>query len=219
MKSDAKMLSAFVVMSFDPTFRDVYELGIKPACTDARVACERVDEQLFLQNILQKVYGEIRNADLIIGEMTGRNPNVFYEVGYAHGMGKPVILLTRTSDDIPFDLRQYPHIVYGGSITDLKKRLSEKVRWCVENPDTMLGPGEGGNDPELDQIGAQIEAYLKANGYTRMSFQRIEAVMKFPEERVRALIKQSPRKFRFALVKGNLPGIARIGNAAVREAP
>jgi hypothetical protein len=66
--------------------------------------------------------------------MTGRNPNVFYEVGYAHALGKRVLLLTQKADDIPFDLKHYPHIVYGGKITELKQELEKRVRWAFEHP-------------------------------------------------------------------------------------
>ncbi len=212
MNSDPKKkLSIFVVMPFDSAFRDIYQLGIKPACTDAGAVCERVDEQVFLQNIMDRIYGQIRSSDLMIGEMTGRNPNVFYEVGYAHGLGKPVILVTKVSDDIPFDLKHYPHIVYGDSISDLKEQLRRKVRWCVEHADTMRGPGDRPDDPELTRMGGQIEAYLNDNGYTKISFKRIETMMQFSEDCVRELIHQSPKKFRFALLKGELPGIALIG--------
>ena len=48
--------------------------------------------------------------------MTGRNPNVFYETGYAHALGKHVILLTQEAKDIPFDLKHYQHIIYAKRI-------------------------------------------------------------------------------------------------------
>jgi hypothetical protein len=179
-------------MPFDPSFRDHYELGIKPACVESGAVCIRVDEQPFLENILKRIYRQIGDADIVIDEMTGRNPNVYYEIGYAHGIGKSVVLLTRNADDIPFDLKHYPHIVYGNSITDLKTQLSAKIRWCLENPDELLGPLIRTDDPDLDQIGVQIENYLSANGYTKISFARIASVMNIPEERVRALIHRSP---------------------------
>src|ERR1035437_2062441 len=124
----------FVLMPFDARFADVYELGIKPACVDAGAYCERVDEQLFEETIIERIYNQIAKADLIVAEMTGRNPNVFYEVGYAHALGKSVILLTQKAEDIPFDLMHYPHIVYGLSIADLKPKLTKQVKWAVENP-------------------------------------------------------------------------------------
>ncbi len=133
----------FVLMPFDDSFSDVYELGIKPACIDAGAYAERVDEQIFSESILQRIYNQIAKADVVISDMTSRNPNVFYETGYAHALGKNVILLTHNSDDIPFDLKHYPHIVYGGSIRDLKPELSKRVRWAIANPtenDSPLSP-------------------------------------------------------------------------------
>ena len=116
----------FVLMPFDESFRDVYQLGIKAACKEAGGYCERVDEQIFVESILERVYNQIDKADLLIADMTGRNPNVFYEVGYAHALGKRVFLLTQKADDIPFDLKHYPHIVYQGKITELKQELEKE---------------------------------------------------------------------------------------------
>src|ERR671916_2540990 len=87
----------FVLMPFDTDFKDIYEVGIKPACKDAGAYCERVDEQIFVANIVERVYNQIAKADVIVAEMTGRNPYMFYEVGYAHALNKRVILLTQNA--------------------------------------------------------------------------------------------------------------------------
>jgi len=128
----------FVLMPFEPAFRDIYELGIRAAASEAGAYAERVDEQIFDESILQRVYNQIAKADLIVADMTGRNANVFYEVGYAHALGKRTILLTREAADIPFDLKHFPHIVHGGSIADLKNELQRRIRWFAENPTTTF---------------------------------------------------------------------------------
>lgn len=130
----------FVLMPFDAAFDDIYQLGIRAACNDAGGYCERVDEQIFHESILERVYNQIAKADLLVADMTGRNPNVFYEVGYAHALGRRVILLTQKSEDIPFDLKHYPHIVYGGKITELKQELEKRVRWALQNPQAINMP-------------------------------------------------------------------------------
>src|SRR5687767_6115063 len=130
----------FVLMPFAPELNDVYGLGIRAACEQAGAYCERVDEQVFLESILQRIFNQLAKADLIIADMTGRNPNVFYEVGYAHALGKPVVLLTQRADDIPFDLKHYPHIVYGGSITQLREALEPRVRWHLSNTEGRPEP-------------------------------------------------------------------------------
>ncbi|MEY2932389.1 MAG: hypothetical protein RL033_3138, partial [Pseudomonadota bacterium] len=83
----------FVLMPFDSRFNDTYQLGVKQASSEVGAYCERVDEQIFEERILDRIYNQIARADLIIADMTDRNPNVFYEVGYAHALGKPSILL------------------------------------------------------------------------------------------------------------------------------
>ncbi len=118
----------FVLMPFDQSFNDIYEFGIKGACSDADVYCERVDEQIFLGSMLDRIYNQISRADLLVADMTGRNPNVFYEVGYAHALGKNVVLLTQKSEDIPFDLKHFPHIIYGAQIKDLRAELCRRVK-------------------------------------------------------------------------------------------
>ena len=134
MKTTAPKMFCFVLMPFDPEFKDVYEIGIKEACESAGAYCQRVDEQIFHASILDQIYNQISKADVVIADMTGRNPNVFYEVGYAHALGKRTILLTKSAADIPFDLKHYPHIVYEGSITKLRDQLKARVEWCIENP-------------------------------------------------------------------------------------
>lgn len=136
----------FVLMPFAPEFDDVYSIGIKDACKKAGAYCERLDEQIFRENMLERIYNQIAKADLIVADMTGRNPNVFYEVGYAHALGKTVILLTRDGVDIPFDLKHHYHLVYEGSITKLKEELQKRIRYHISHPEFAAGADAG----ELD---------------------------------------------------------------------
>src|ERR1700733_6908921 len=111
---------AFVLMPFDSSFDDAYQLGIKDAVSEFDdMLAERVDEQIYREGILERIYRQIELADIIVADMSGQNPNVFYEVGYAHAKGKLCILLTSNADDIPFDLKHQRHIVYDNSIVSL----------------------------------------------------------------------------------------------------
>ncbi len=120
---------AFVLMPFSADFRDIYKLGIKSVADELGIVAERVDEQIFSETMLERIYRQIDAADLIIADMSGRNPNVFYEVGYAHARGKICTLLTQDAEDIPFDLKHHRHLVYGGSIIDLKELLRPELGW------------------------------------------------------------------------------------------
>lgn len=124
----------FVLMPFDDSFNDIYQLGIKGACEDLDLYCERVDEQIFEERILDRIYNQINKADIIIADMSNKNPNVFYETGYAHALNKRVMLLTQDADDIPFDLKHFPHIIYSNKITLLKEELTKRISYYINIP-------------------------------------------------------------------------------------
>jgi hypothetical protein len=121
----------FVLMPFDAAFNDTYRFGIKDAAADVGAYAERLDEQIFSEGMLDRIFNQISKADVIVADMTGRTPNVFYEVGYAHALNKVVLLLTKDAADIPFDLKHRQHIVYGGSIEQLRKDLVERLHWAI----------------------------------------------------------------------------------------
>ncbi|MDM8552248.1 hypothetical protein QUF72_19335 [Desulfobacterales bacterium HSG2] len=127
-----------IIMPFSKEFDDVYQLGIKTACANVGAYAERLDEQIYQESIIQRIYNQIAKADIIIADMTGRNPNVYYETGYAHALGKKVILITQEKEDIPFDLQDYPHIIYGGRITSLIPDLERRLGWFINNPENNV---------------------------------------------------------------------------------
>lgn len=208
--SPSREFFVFVVMPFEERFSDVYEVGIKPACADAGARCERVDEQIFLENILARIYDQIRQADVVVAEVTDRTPNVFYEVGYAHGLGKRVILLTQRAEDIPFDLVHYPHIVYGDRIATLKRSLEEKVRWCIQNP--VAAPLVMNSDEvRFAKMTKHIINRLVANEWTKISFRKVreDINVNYTDELLLDLIDNSPDTFRRVKMMTG-PGIALV---------
>ena len=127
---------AFVLIPFDPFFDDIYKLAIKEAAKQVGVLAERLDDQMFPEGMLDRIYRQIDAADIIIADMSTRNPNVFYEVGYAHAKDKLCLHLTSNADDIPFDLKHRRHIVYGDSLTFLRDELVRHLGWArteIEN--------------------------------------------------------------------------------------
>lgn len=130
----------FVLMPFEKAFENVYHT-IQYACVRAETYAERVDKQIFQESILERIYNQIAKADVVVADMSERNPNVFYETGYAHALGKTVILLTQRVDDIPFDLRHYPHIIYGTDhgpdLPHLDRELSKRIERAVELPNAF----------------------------------------------------------------------------------
>ena len=123
--------SVFVIMPFTEDWSDdIWGQVIKPAVQDTGMIPVRADD-LYGQNIMEDVWQGILKAAVIICDTTGRNPNVFYELGIAHTLGKKVILLTQKIDDIPFDLQAYRHIEYVNSLSggsQLKDTLKKYIK-------------------------------------------------------------------------------------------
>src|ERR1700733_6697628 len=93
------MNNCFVVMPFKPELHYMY-LFMKRhiEATFPGVSCERGDDKILTRPILEKLAAYIKQADVLIADCTGRNPNVFYELGMAHALDKPVVLIT--SDEV-----------------------------------------------------------------------------------------------------------------------
>ena len=140
----------FVLMPFVKEFDDIYKFGIKGAAEDVGAYAERLDEQLFVEGMLDRIFNQISKSDVVIADMTGRNPNVFYEVGYAHALGKIVLLITKDTKDIPFDLKHRKHIVYSGSIDTLRCELGESLKWAINESKSQ------GNRKSSECISLQI---------------------------------------------------------------
>jgi len=131
IKSTTPKPFVFVLMPFDDKLKDRYKFGIQGAAEDVGAYAERVDDQMFTEGILERIFNQINKADVIVADMTGRNSNVFYEVGYAHALGKIVLLLTENVEDIPFDLNYKQHIVHGGKIETIRSELTERLVWAI----------------------------------------------------------------------------------------
>ena len=103
---------AFVVMPFSSELEPIYRDFVQPTLHDCGFEVRRADELTKADSILKDIIRGIASATLIVADLTGNNPNVFYELGIAHARGKPSILLTQDVDSLPFDLRAYRVIPY-----------------------------------------------------------------------------------------------------------
>jgi hypothetical protein len=102
----------FVLMPFRDPYNIIYQDHIKPAVERTALRCVRANDIYGVNRVMEDIWEQICKAKVIVSELTGRNPNVFYETGIAHTIGKRVILVTQTMDDVPFDLRDLRCIIY-----------------------------------------------------------------------------------------------------------
>jgi hypothetical protein len=102
---------ASAMMPFDAAFNTVYD-SIRQAADNVGLRCRRADDIWENAAIIQDVVALIDRSRVVVCDCTGRNPNVFYEVGIAHTLGREVILITQSEHDIPFDLRHLRYVKY-----------------------------------------------------------------------------------------------------------
>ena len=126
--------TAFSIMKFEKDFDELYQNVIAPVCKEYGYNSVRADECYTSSAIIQDIIREISNASLIIADITMDNPNVFYELGYAHALGKPTILLADKNKraHLPFDVSGYRTIFYENTIGG-KKEIEKMLRRFVEN--------------------------------------------------------------------------------------
>ncbi len=116
--------NCFVIMPFAPEFDEVYQV-IRETVEDHRYECIRADERYIVGTIMNDVNDQIEKADLIVADLTGKNPNVFYEVGYAAALGKPVIQIAQSANDLPFDVRHLRTFAYSTKYLGDRKLASD----------------------------------------------------------------------------------------------
>lgn len=102
----------FYLCPFSEPFDTIYSDHIRPLARRAGFSIERADEIYGTQPIIEDIWECINSAEIIIADVTGRNPNVMYEIGMAHTVGRPVIILSQRIDDVPFDLKHHRCIAY-----------------------------------------------------------------------------------------------------------
>ncbi len=120
---DPQLIS--VMMPFSPAFSGVYS-SISGAASSAGFICKRVDDIWNHSTVIQDVFSLIFQSFIVVCDFSGKNPNVFYEAGIAHTLGKHVVPITQSEQDIPFDLQHHRYAKYlnnGEGLETLKQEL------------------------------------------------------------------------------------------------
>ncbi len=133
----------FVVMPFAPPLGDYYTKVYEPAIKKAGLIPIRADAEIFgTGKIIDQIWSGINSAKVLVAELTTRNANVFYELGMAHALEKPVVLVSSNEEDVPFDLQHIRVIYY--DVKDpfwgekLIEKVAENVISAINNPEEAV---------------------------------------------------------------------------------
>lgn len=142
MPTNSPVDTSFVISPFGEPFDTYFTHIVKPALEDCGLYAIRGDSLYRPTTIVDDIWQGIREAKLLIAELTDRNPNVFYELGLAHAISKPVILISKSIDDVPFDLRSIRVLVYDKDHPDwgnkLRLSLTKAIKEVLKNPTSAI---------------------------------------------------------------------------------
>lgn len=135
--------TCFVMQPFAAPLGTYYEKIYKPAIEKAGLTPVRADADIFgTGKIMDQVWTGINAAKVLVAELTSRNPNVYYELGLAHALKKPVVLISSNEEDVPFDLHHIRVIYY--DVTDpfwgtkLLEKVAENILSAINNPEEAI---------------------------------------------------------------------------------
>ena len=135
--------SCFVMMPFASPIGDYYSSVYKPAIEKAGLLPVRADNDIFgAGKIMDQVWSGINAAKVLVAELTTKNPNVFYELGIAHALHKPVVLVSSNEGDVPFDLKHIRVIYYDKNDPfwgqKLLNKVAENIISALKNPEEAV---------------------------------------------------------------------------------
>ncbi|WP_225579169.1 nucleoside 2-deoxyribosyltransferase [Pseudomonas sp. PDM14] len=135
--------TCFVMMPFANPVGAYYSAIYEPAIQKAGLTPIRADADIFgTGKIIDQIWQGINSSKVLVAELTNRNPNVFYELGLAHALNKPVVLVCSNESDVPFDLQHIRVIYY--DVTDpfwgskLIEKIAENILSALRNPEEAV---------------------------------------------------------------------------------
>jgi hypothetical protein len=134
----------FVMMPFGKWFDNYYTDIYKPAIINSGLIPKRADDLYRPSSIVQDIWAYTKQSKIVLADLTDKNPNVFYELGLAHALAKPAILITSDISDVPFDLRALRVLDYDKNNPNwgiiLKEKIENAIRETLESPITSVLP-------------------------------------------------------------------------------
>jgi hypothetical protein len=127
-----EVADVFVLMSFHADFTPIYKTHVSEVVRSLGLTVGRADDFFTPHAVMRDVWTAVFRSRAVIADCTTRNPNVFYEIGMAHTVGKPVILITQHEDDVPFDLRHIRYIKYAYTPPGMKA-FEETLRFTLQD--------------------------------------------------------------------------------------
>ena len=193
----------------------LYQHIIKPVCEKCGFAAQRVDEFNTSNSITQEILDALNDYDLVIADLTGHNPNVFFEIGYRTKNQKPIIHLKRKDETIPFDVSSIRTFEYDLTDLDMVTATKDRLEQVIRNfKYDEYKESKRGNNFENNMIVASLnDIQYKIDVLT-------EEIKKKENETIKTVIetfnaqKPEPESLETEMMKILMPELIKNPNAA-----
>ena len=217
------MKRCFVISPIGDTGTDIrknadqlYQHIIKPVCEKCGFAAQRVDEFNTPDSITQEILEALNDYDLVIADLTGHNPNVFFEIGYRARSQKPIIHLKRKDEIIPFDVSTIHTFEYDLTDLDMVTATKDRLEQVIKNfkYDEAKEPKKANNNFENNIIVASLnDIQYKIDVLTEEIKRKENETIKTVIETFNAQ-KSEPESLGTEMMKILMPELIRNPNAA-----
>lgn len=153
----------FVMMPFGNPYDDYYQEIYKPAIEEVGFGAKRADSLFRPSPIIKDIWEYINKSKVLIADITDLNGNVMYELGLAHAIAKPVIIISDSINNVPFDLRFLRILIYDNKkprwAEELKEKIKKSIEEIIESPSDSILPAFLNIKPdtkETDQVSAEL---------------------------------------------------------------
>jgi len=154
----------YVIMPFSKTekcteeeWTEIFEAIIKPAVEGAGLGYHCLRSEATTGNVIKKIVNSLYQANVVIADLTDRNPNVFYELGVRHTLKSRTIMIAQRRKDIPSDLDGYASHVYKWKTTPQREELNQKLKNLLEHIETDI---DRSDNPVMDFLGERTIALI-----------------------------------------------------------
>ena len=133
-RKSSRRATIFAAMPFDRDYDDTYFVAMSYAAEQVDAACTRVDREEFAGDIVEEIKRLIKASIAVVVDLSDGRPNVLYEAGFAHALGKPTVHICSTSlSELPFDVRNWNTLGYKrGQTTKLREPLARRLDAVIE---------------------------------------------------------------------------------------
>lgn len=143
---------------------------IQPVCDELDYQAIRVDNESINGNINERIINHLKNDDIVIADMTGHNPNAFFELGYRQALGLPLVPIIEASQSLPFDVIAENTVFYDTDVSKIDESKNRLKNMLLDYKDFIMPNKRPKNISEFDKINDKLDEIIENTTLLKNNF-------------------------------------------------